>query len=146
MGYNKKHYFELWYNVGIYLADRQKSRHGPVPGRGPVVEKHWPRASHCLNPALHAGVKSTNFMMKQKFLWPNMNKDIQIWVQQCKQCQSVKTKQHTQTAVKRYPPPTQAFEELNLDLIGPLPPSRGYRHILTITDRFTKGCFANSFT
>ena len=48
----------------------------------------------------------------------------------------------TQTPIKRYPPPTQAFEELNLDLIGPLPPSRGYRHILTITDRFTKGCFA----
>ena len=94
---------------------------------------------HFLN---HAGIKSTNYMMKQKFLWPNMNKDIQTWVQQCKQCQSVKSKQHTQMAVKRYPPPTQAFEEFNLDLIGPLPPSRGYRHILTITDRFTKGCFA----
>ena len=94
---------------------------------------------HFLN---HAGIKSTNYMMKQKFLWPNMNKDIQTWVQQCKQCQSVKTKQHTQTPIKRYPPPTQAFEELNLDLIGPLSPSRGYRHILTITDRFTKGCFA----
>ena len=97
---------------------------------------------HFLN---HAGIKSTNYMMKQKFLWPNMNKDIKTWVQQCKQCQSVKTKQHTQTAIKRYPPPTQAFEELNLDLIGPLPPSRGYRHILTITDRFTR-LFCNGFT
>ena len=94
---------------------------------------------HFLN---HAGIKSTNSLMKQKFLWPNMNKDIQTCVQQCKQCQSVKTKQHTETPIKRYPPPTQAFEELNLDLIGSLPPSRGYRHILTITDCFTKGCFA----
>ena len=23
VGYNKKHNFELWYNVGIYLADRR---------------------------------------------------------------------------------------------------------------------------
>ena len=34
VGYNKKHNFELWYNVEIYLADRQKSR------RGAAVEKH----------------------------------------------------------------------------------------------------------
>ena len=34
VGYNIKHNFELWYNVGIYLADRQKNR------RGPAVEKH----------------------------------------------------------------------------------------------------------
>ena len=39
---------------------------------------------HFLN---HAGIKSTNYVMKQKFLWPNMNKDIQTWVQQCKQSQ-----------------------------------------------------------
>ena len=53
VGYNKKHNFELWYNVRIYLADRQKSRRGPEPVyrywlftgagpepvRGPVVEK-----------------------------------------------------------------------------------------------------------
>ena len=38
VGYNKKHDFELWYNVGIYLADRQKSRRVPV--RGSAVEKH----------------------------------------------------------------------------------------------------------
>ena len=44
VGYNKKHnYFELWYNVGLYLADRQKIRRRPVLVRGPAVEKHYPR-------------------------------------------------------------------------------------------------------
>ena len=81
--------------------------------------------------------------MKQKFLWPNMNKDVQTWVQQCKQCQSVKTKQHPQTAIKHYPPPTQTFEKLNLNLIGPFSPfERLPASFLTITDRFTKECFA----
>ena len=41
VGYNKKHNFELWYNAGIYLTDRQKSRCGPLPIRGPAIEKHW---------------------------------------------------------------------------------------------------------
>ena len=39
--HNKKPNFELWYNVGIYLADRQKSRHVPAPVRGPALETHW---------------------------------------------------------------------------------------------------------
>ena len=94
---------------------------------------------HFLN---HAGIKSTNYMLKQKYFWPGLNKDVKQWVLQCHSCQNVKTKHHTQTPIHRYPPATQAFDELNLDLIGPLPPSRGYHYILTITDRFTKGNFA----
>ena len=49
---------------------------------------------------------------------------------------------HTQTPVARFPEPTQAFQELNIDLIGPLPPSKGYRYIFTITDHYTKENFA----
>ena len=40
LGYNKTHNFELWCNVGMYLADRQKSRGRPVPVRRSAVEKH----------------------------------------------------------------------------------------------------------
>ena len=40
VSYNKKHNFELWYNVGIYLANRQKSKREPVPVRRPAFEKH----------------------------------------------------------------------------------------------------------
>ena len=94
---------------------------------------------HFLN---HAGIKSTNYMLKQRFIWPNMNKDIKDWVSQCHKCQSIKTKRHTYTPIARFPPSNQAFEDLHLDLIGPLPPARGYHYILTITDRFTKGSFA----
>ena len=94
---------------------------------------------HSLN---HAGIKSSTYMLKQKYLWPSLNKDVKQWVNQCQSCQSVKTKQHTQTPIKSYPPPNQAFDELNIDIIGPLPVSKGYRYILTVSDRFTKGCFA----
>lgn len=35
-------------------------------------------------------------------------------------------------------PPSDRFRHLNMDLIGPLPPSRGKTYCLTIIDRFTK--------
>jgi len=81
-------------------------------------------------------------MLKQKFFWTTINHDVRDWVNECPNCQKVKVKSHTRTPIARFPDPTQAFEELNIDLIGPLPPSREYRYILTITDRFTKGNFA----
>ena len=37
---------------------------------------------------------------------------------------------------------TEALSEINVDLIEPLPESRGHRYIFTICDRFTKACFA----
>ena len=90
-----------------------------------------------------AEIKSYTYMLKQKYFGPSLNKDVKQWVNQCQSCQSVETKQqHTQTPIKSYPPPNQAFDELNIDIIGPLSVLKGYRYILTVSDRFTKGYFA----
>ncbi|GFY29714.1 integrase catalytic domain-containing protein [Trichonephila clavipes] len=34
--------------------------------------------------------------------------------------------------------PSQRFDHVHLDLIGPLPPSNGYTYCLTMIDRFSK--------
>ena len=47
VGSNKKHNIELWYNIGIHLADRQKSK------RGPAVEKHCPTQLHHCHVSFH---------------------------------------------------------------------------------------------
>ena len=94
---------------------------------------------HSLN---HVGIKSFTYMLKQKYFWPSLNKDVKQRVNQCQSCQSVKTKQHTQTPIKSYPPPNQAFDKLNIDIIVSLPVSKGCGYILTVLDRFTKDCFA----
>ena len=36
--------------------------------------------NHSLN---HAGIKSSTYMLKQKYLWPTLNKDVKQWVNQC---------------------------------------------------------------
>ena len=94
---------------------------------------------HSLN---HAGIKSSRYLIKQRYYWPNMNKDIKDWVLQCSNCQLVKSKPHTKAPYASYPIATEVLSELNVDLIGPLPESRGHRYIFTICDRFTKACFA----
>ena len=35
---------------------------------------------HSLN---HAGIKSSTYMLKQKYFWPSLNKDVKQWVNQC---------------------------------------------------------------
>ena len=36
------------------------------------------------------------------------------------------------------PVPTRRFSHIHIDLVGPLPPSEGYIHLLTIIDRTTR--------
>ncbi|GFW76107.1 retrovirus-related Pol polyprotein from transposon 412 [Trichonephila clavipes] len=53
------------------------------------------------------------------------------------------TKQHLQDVFSAmhnlyHPEPSQRFDHVPLDLIGPLPPSNGYTYCLTMIDRFSK--------
>ena len=34
--------------------------------------------------------------------------------------------------------PSRRFDHINIDLVGPLPPSQGYTYLFTIVDRFTR--------
>ena len=94
---------------------------------------------HSLN---HASIKSSRYLIKQRFYCPSMNKVIKDWVMQCSNCQLVKSKHHTKAPLVSYPVPTEALSEINVYLIGPLPESRGDQYIFTICDRFTEACFA----
>ena len=55
-----------------------------------------------------------------------MNKDIKDWVMQCSNCLLVKSKRHTKALFVSFSIATKALSEINVDLIGPLPESRGY--------------------
>ena len=45
---------------------------------------------------------------------------------------------HISTPVGRRAPPDRRFGSLHLDLVGPLPESRGMRYLFTVVDRFTR--------
>jgi len=86
----------------------------------------------------HPGTRATGKLIKGKFFWPSMATDISTWTKQCINCQKSKVIRHNKTALGRYEITENRFEHINIDIIGPLPPSNENKYIITIIDRFTR--------
>lgn len=86
----------------------------------------------------HSGGRTTLKLVSQRFVWPNMNKDIKHLSRHCLKCQRAKVSRHNKPAFVPFIVPEERFAHINIDLIGPLPPSRGFTYCLTCIDRFTK--------
>ncbi|GFW96253.1 retrovirus-related Pol polyprotein from transposon 412 [Trichonephila clavipes] len=76
--------------------------------------------------------------MKQRFVWPSISSDVAKWARHCLACQKSKIHRHTRSPLSSFQEPSQRFDHVHLDLIGPLPPSNGYTYCLTMIDRFSK--------
>lgn len=86
----------------------------------------------------HKGITKTYNRLRPYYYWNSMKKDIQVFIQKCRQCQLKKL-----TRIKTRSPMTDtsgtAFDKLSLDIMGPLPISaRGNSYILTMQDLLTK--------
>ena len=105
----------------------------------PVVPKEFCRrifdAIHSLS---HAGTRAMRRLITRRWLWSRMQADISAWCKQCLQCQTSKVTRHTVPELQEIPIPTRRFTEVNVDIVGPLPPSQGYRYLLTMIDRNTR--------
>ena len=86
----------------------------------------------------HVGRRSTQRAMAARFVWHSMQKDITQWCRDCAHCQSSKIARHTRAPLAAREPPQERFHSLHVDLVGPLPESKGHRYLFTIIDRFTK--------
>lgn len=86
----------------------------------------------------HPGVRASTKLISDRFVWPNMKKNIKQWVQTCIACQKSKIQRHTRSALEKYIAPNNRFEHVNIDIVGPLPPSGNYKYILTMIDRFSR--------
>lgn len=90
---------------------------------------------HCLT---HPGIRSTIHLLKTRFFWPHMSKNIYLWTKSCLQCQRTKTFKHTKSPLQRIPIPNSRFEHIHIDIIGPLASSLGCTYVLTVIERFTR--------
>ncbi|KMQ86146.1 pol polyprotein [Lasius niger] len=86
----------------------------------------------------HPGAKSTRKTVTQRFVWPSINKDIAEWVRTCLKCQRAKISRHNHPTPQHIHVPDDRFQHIHLDIIGPLPLSKGYRYCLTMIDRTTR--------
>lgn len=86
----------------------------------------------------HPGIRATQRLITERFIWPSLNKDVKTWCQSCLKCQQVKVHRHTKSPVGTFPVTSARFQHIHMDIVGPLPPSDGNSYILTIVDRFTR--------
>lgn len=86
----------------------------------------------------HPGVKATVKLVGERFVWPNYKKEVAEWSRCCVACQRSKVQRHVVSPLGSYSLPRQRFDHVHIDLVGPLPPSRGYSYCLTCVDRFSR--------
>ena len=87
--------------------------------------------------AAYPGPKVTNQVIRQRYVWPNMYRDIAKWCKNCLDCQQSKITRHVQLNPKKFIAPDGRFKHVHMDLIDPLPESDGYKYCETIIDRFS---------
>jgi cleavage and polyadenylation specificity factor subunit 1 len=86
----------------------------------------------------HPGIKATQRLISGRYVWPHMHRDITNWVRTCTACQTSKVQQHTRAPLQQFPTPEARFAHVHIDIVGPLPLSRGFSYVLTMIDRFTR--------
>ncbi|KAL7288347.1 hypothetical protein TKK_0017681 [Trichogramma kaykai] len=83
------------------------------------------------------GPSATNKLIRRKFVWPKMSKDIAQWVKHCLACQQAKISRHTKLAPAKFTLPDDRFSHVHLDIVT-LVPSEGFSHVLTMIDRYAR--------
>ena len=105
----------------------------------PIVPSSWRRkvfeAVHNLS---HPSIRATRTLITRKFMWHGINKQIGAWAKACIACQTSKVHRHVKAPLSTFKVPSRRFDHINIDLVGPLPPSQGYTYLFTIVDRFTR--------
>ncbi|GFW40588.1 transposon Tf2-9 polyprotein [Trichonephila clavipes] len=101
-----------------------------------IPKQHRQDVFSAMHNLSHPGIRRSVHLMKQRFVWPSISSDVAKWARHCLACQKSKIHRHTRSPLSSFQEPSQRFDHVHLDLIGPLPPSNGYTYCLTMIDRF----------
>ena len=86
----------------------------------------------------HPGIKATQKLIGERFVWPNMRRDIAEKYRTCISCQQTKITRHQVTPLQHFRTPDARFSHVHVDIVGPPPDSSGYKYLLIVVDRFTR--------
>ncbi|GFW12180.1 transposon Tf2-11 polyprotein [Trichonephila clavipes] len=103
-----------------------------------IPKQHRQDVFSAMHNLSHPGIRRSVHLMKQRFVCPSISSDVAKWARHCLACQKSKIHRHTRSPLSSFQEPSQRFDHVHLDLIGPLPPSNGYTYCLTMIDRFSK--------
>ena len=95
----------------------------------PVIPQHLRRYIFTnLHSLSHPSVKASRHLVSSRYVWLNMKRDIGKLTRSCHDCQQSKIHRHTKAPL----------QTIHVDIVGPLPPSCGYKYLFTCIDRYTR--------
>jgi hypothetical protein len=86
----------------------------------------------------HLGKNGTTELVSRYYWWPCMAGFISAYVEGCNRCQRYQKDLHPKALIQPQEVPEGPWQTIGIDLIGPLPVSRGKDAILNIVDHYTK--------
>jgi hypothetical protein len=128
----------------LYRKPEGSNPPGALPALRPVIPASLQlavlREHHDGACGAHLGQAKTYGKLSAKYYWRGMYDDVKKYVQSCQFCAARKTPyHHREIPIGSLPIPSQPFEALGIDVLGPLPKTRaGNQFILVVTDYFTR--------
>ena len=91
----------------------------------------------------HQGKERTYTALRNKYYWVHMYRDVEQHTRSCIECQASKNRPTVTKAPLKPLPITDIWSRIHFDFIGPVTCSDdNFKHILMVTDSFTKWCEA----
>ena len=102
-----------------------------------VLQSHGKKIFDFLHGLAHPGIKTSQKLISQRFVWPGMRLDVKNWTRSCIHCQKAKVFRRNVAPLQKFASVYERFQHVHLDLVGPLPVSEGYSYLLTMICRVT---------
>ncbi|GFS70352.1 transposon Ty3-I Gag-Pol polyprotein [Trichonephila clavipes] len=83
---------------------------------------------HNFHALSHPGVRASLKMVLERYVWPSMRQDVALWARTCLHCRRAKVSRNTRSEIGKFEILSSRFVHVHIDLVGPLPPSEGFRY------------------
>uniref|UniRef100_A0A3B3HZY6 Gypsy retrotransposon integrase-like protein 1 n=1 Tax=Oryzias latipes TaxID=8090 RepID=A0A3B3HZY6_ORYLA len=95
--------------------------------------------AHTSRVACHGGIARTLSLLRRRFFWPSMGKDVKEYVAACTTCARSKSSSSPPSGLLHpLSTPSRPWSHIAVDFVTGLPPSQGNSVVLTVIDRFSK--------
>ncbi|KAL0193439.1 hypothetical protein M9458_011735 [Cirrhinus mrigala] len=89
----------------------------------------------------HPGIEATIELLLNRFWWQSLRSDTITFIKNCSVCNTSKTpRQLPAGLLQPLPVPNRPWSHIAVDFVTNLPSSHGQTTILSVIDRFSKGC------
>ncbi|KAL0175542.1 hypothetical protein M9458_027872, partial [Cirrhinus mrigala] len=89
----------------------------------------------------HPGIEATIDLLRNRFWWQSLRPDTITFIKRCSVCNTSKVpRQLPAGLLQPLPVPNRPWSHIAVDFITDLPASNGLTTILSVVDRFSKGC------